>query len=54
MLVQIHWEIHNDVKEGIIREQLKDGHVVTCEPGCYFMPLLMGQALADKDKVSNV
>jgi Xaa-Pro dipeptidase len=44
-------DVHDEGEEGPIPGQLKEGHVVTCEPGCYFMPLLLGQAMADKDKV---
>ena len=32
-------------------DKLAPGHVVTCEPGIYFVDSLLGPALADPEKV---
>lgn len=37
--------------DGPVPAQLQPGHVVTCEPGVYFMPLLMDRARANSSQV---
>jgi hypothetical protein len=36
---------------GPVPERLQEGHVITVEPGVYFMPLLLQRAFSDPKKV---
>jgi hypothetical protein len=46
-------DVHDMAEEGPVPVKLQPGYVVTCEPGCYFMPMLIERALADKDQVQR-
>lgn len=46
-------DVHDVSDVGPVPQVLSEGHVVTVEPGCYFMPLLVQRALADPAQVSE-
>lgn len=47
-------DVHDVSGEGPVPSKLLPGHVVTCEPGIYFMELLLQRAAADESKAGLI